>query len=118
MVSKKSFFRDHFVLFLFSINSFGAIFTFLFIVLRLSFNHNSSYIVQYRPILGLNKYKIGSIADIIALAVFAILVTAIILGFSYYTFKINRYLSIAILSLGLLLLCLDIIISNSIIFLH
>lgn len=115
---EKSFFRDHFLLFLFSLDIFSSLFTFVLVMLRITYNHNSSYIVRYRPILGLSEYMTGSIANLIALASFSIIVTIAIVLFSYKSYKINRNLSIAILSIGLLLIILDLIVSNSIIYLH
>ncbi|HET8991740.1 MAG TPA: hypothetical protein VFN31_01760 [Candidatus Saccharimonadales bacterium] len=118
MASTKKYFHDHFVLLLLSINSFLAAFAVIFISLRLGTSHGTDYIVQYRPNLGLDSYKAGSIIQIISFILFAILVLVINLGLSYKVYKIHRQLSIAVLALGILLLVLTIIISNALLLLR
>ncbi len=117
-MSAKKYFRDHFVLLLLTINIFFACFTAVFVTLRIISTHGNSYVAQYRPSLGLDSYTVGGVMQLLAFIVFATLVTFINTVLSYKVYKINRQLSIVILSLGLLLLVLTIIISNALLVLR
>lgn len=110
---QKKFFHDHFVLLLVSLNAFLAIAGSILTILRMSTSHGNGYIVQYRANLGVNAFKTGVALDIVSFVVFAmiVLVANVVLG--YKTYVISRELTITILSLGLLLLLLAIIVSNS-----
>lgn len=114
----KKYFHDHLVLLLLSINVFLALAGSLFILLRLSTSHGTGYIVQYRASLGINAFKTGSVVDILALVVFALLILAIHVMLSLGAYKIHRQLAIAILSLGILLLTLTVIVSNALLVLR
>lgn len=114
----KSYFHDHFVLFLLTINSFMAIFTAILVFLRLATSHGSSYIVQYRSSLGVSAFKTGGVSEIIGFGIFALLILAVNVIMSIKTYNINRHLAIAILGLGILLISLDIIVSNALLVLH
>ena len=118
MATTKSYFHDHFVLFLLTVNSFLAIFTAILVFLRLSSARGSGYIVQYRSDLGVSAFKTGSVTEIIGFGIFALVVLAINIMFSIKTYDIHRHLAISILSLGILLTALDIIISNALFVLH
>lgn len=114
-MTKKNFFYDHLVLLLLSINVFVAVMTFIEIIIRISATHRSSYFIQYRPILGTGAYKTGSQIDLISFSVFAIIITGINFLLSQKVYKIHRQLSVLVLSIGILLLALNLIISNSLI---
>lgn len=118
MAATKKYFQDHFVLLLLSINAFLAALAVVFITLRISTSHGNDYIVQYRPSLGLDSYKPGSVLDLVGFIGFAIIVIAINSTLSYKVYKIHRQLSIVVLSLGILLLVLTIIISNALLLLR
>ena len=118
MASTKKYFHDHFVLLLLSVNAFLTAFAVIFITFRLSTSHGNDYIVEYRPSLGLDSYKPGSILDLIGFIGFAILAMIITFGLSYRVYKIHRQLSIAVLSSGILLLVLTVIISNALLLLR
>lgn len=118
MASSKKYFHDHYVLLLLSINAFLAIAGSIIILLRLSTSHGSSYIVQYRPSLGINAYQSGSVVELISFVAFALLVLVIHSVLSMRAYKIHRQLAIAILGLGILLLLLTIIISNALLVLR
>jgi hypothetical protein len=118
MATPKKYFHDHFVLLLLSINVFLALAGSLFILLRLSTSHGTGYIVQYRSSLGIDAFKTGSVVDILALVVFAILVLAINIMLSLGAYKVHRQLAIAILAMGILLLTLTIIVSNALLVLR
>lgn len=118
MATPKKYFHDHFVLLLLSINAFLAVAGSIFILLRLSTSHGTGYIVQYRASLGINAFKTGGVADILAFIAFAVLVVAIHTLLSLRIYPIHRQLAITVLSLGILLLVLAIIISNALLVLR
>jgi hypothetical protein len=109
----KKYFRDHFVLLLLTVNVFLGVLTIIFVLVRLSTAYSDSYITQFRPTLGINKYHNGSVLDLISFSVFAALILVINTALSYKTYAIHRQLTITILSFGILLLILTIIISNA-----
>jgi hypothetical protein len=100
------------------VNAFLAIAGSIFILLRLSTSHGTSYIVQYRASLGIDAFKTGGVTDLIAFVVFALLVLAVHTALSIRVYRIHRQLAITILSLGILLLVLTIIISNALLVLR
>lgn len=118
MVTDKSYFRDHFVLFLLTANAFLAFFTAIFVFLRLASSHGNGYIVQYRSSLGVSAFKTGSVSDLVSFGVFALLILVGNVALSYKSYQINRHLAITVLGLGLLLMVLDIIVSNALLVLH
>jgi hypothetical protein len=118
MANPKTYFHDHLVLLLLTVNTFLAIFTAILVFLRLSSANGNSYIVQYRSILGVSAYKTGSVSDIISFGIFALLILAIGIFLSLRTYSINRHLAIMVLSFGILLTVLDIIISNALLVLR
>jgi hypothetical protein len=114
----KKYFHDHFVLLLLSINAFLAVFSIIFIIVRLTTSHSTSYIVQYRPSLGINAYQTGSVLQLISFSLFAAIILTLNIMISIRAYKIHRQLSIAILGFGVLLLVLTIIISNALLVLR
>lgn len=113
MATTKKYFHDHLVLLLLSVNGFLAVAGSIFILVRLSTSHGNGYIVQFRPTLGINTYQNGSILDLLSFVAFAGLVLGVHTVLSMRAYTVNRQVAIAILSLGILLLALAIIISNS-----
>ena len=118
MATTRTYFRDHFVLLLLTVNAFIALFAASFVLLKLTASHSNSYIVQYRSNLGVNAFHTGGVSEIVSFAIFALLILVIDLVLSMRTYTINRNLSIIILSIGILLTLLDIIVSNSLLMLH
>jgi hypothetical protein len=118
MANPKKYFHDHFVLLLLSINGFLAVAGSIFTLIRLSTSHGNSYIVQYRPSLGINSYYQGSVFELLSFVAFAALIVVIHTFLSLRAYSIHRQLAIAILSLGILLLLLTIIISNALLVLR
>lgn len=118
MATTKTFFRDHFVLLLLTVNVFLALFTAISVFLRLSSSHGNSYIVQYRSSLGVSAFKTGSVSELISFGIFALLILGINAVLSFRTYHINRSLAISVLGLGILLTVLDIIVSNALLVLH
>lgn len=118
MAASKKYFHDHLVLLLLSLNAFAAVAGSIFILVRLASSHGNSYIVQYRPSLGADAFKTGSVIDLLAFAVFAIIVLVAHTMLSLRAYQIHRQLALAILSLGILLLVLTVIVSNALLMLR
>jgi hypothetical protein len=118
MATPKKYFQDHVVLLLLSIDTFLTFLTAVFVLLRLSAGHGNGYIVQYRPNVGINAYKTGSVTELLSFIIFAFIVLATHTLLSMRTYHIHRQLAITILALGILLLVLAIIVSNALLVLH
>lgn len=118
MATPKKYFHDHVVLLLLSVDTFLAFLASLFVLLRLSAGHGNGYIVQYRPTLGINEFKTGSVTGLLSFIGFALLVLAVHTILSMRAYHIHRQLAITILGLGALLLVLAIIISNALLVLR
>lgn len=118
MAVAKRYSRDHFVLLLLSINAFLAVLAVIFVTVRITTSHGNDFITQYRPSLGLDAYKAGSVTELIGFIGFAIIIMVFNFALSYRVYKIHRQLSVMILSLGILLLALTIIISNALLLLR
>jgi len=97
---------------------FFAFLAAIIVILRLASIHGGGYIVQYRSSLGISAFKNGGVSSLISFAVFALLILIINALLSNRTYQINRYLSVSILCLGILLTILDIIVSNALLVLH
>lgn len=118
MAATKKYFHDHVVLLLLSINAFAAVAGSIYILIRLSATHSNSYIVQYRPSLGADAFRTGSVTDLLAFVAFAVLVLVAHTMLSLRAYRIHRQLALAILSLGILLLVLTVIVSNALLMLR
>jgi hypothetical protein len=113
MATPKKYIRDHYVLLLLSINVFLSIVGIIFVILKLLTDHGSGNIVSYRPSLGVTEYQTGNGIDLVSFSVFSAIILGINTTLSYKAYKIHRQLTIVVLSLGILLLVLNIIISNA-----
>ena len=118
MAISRKYLHDHFILLLLSINAFLALAGSIFMLIRLSSSHGSSYIVQYRSNLGINDFKTGSVVELLSFIAFAALVLVVHATLSLRAYHIHRQLAIAILGLGILLLTLMIIVSNALLVLR
>ena len=118
MAASRKYFHDHLVLLLLSVDTFLTFLTTIFVLLRLSAGHGNGYIVQYRPSLGIDKFKTGSVVELLSFIAFAFIVLAVHTTLSMRTYHIHRQLSVAILALAVLLLVLGIIVSNALLVLH
>jgi hypothetical protein len=121
MANPKKYFHDHLVMLLLSVNAFLAIGGSLFILLSLGTSHSSGYIIQCRDCsnaAAVNKFTNGTVISLLGFVVFAALVLAAHTALSFRAYKIHRQLAITILALGVLLLTLTIIVSNSLLVLR
>ena len=113
MATPKTYFHDHTVLLLLSINTFLAIGGSILTLVRLSTSQGTGFIVQYRSNLGINAFKTGNALEIISFVAFAFVALTIHTTLSLRAYKINRQLSLVILSFGIMILLLAVIISNA-----
>jgi hypothetical protein len=121
MAASKKYFHDHLVLLLLSINAFLAIAGSIFVLASLSSGHSSTYIVQCRDCSNtdaVNKFTNGGVVNLLSFVAFMLLVLATHVMLSFRTYRIHRQVTIAILSLGTLLLVLSIIVANSLLVLR
>lgn len=117
MHTPKKYFHDRLVLLLLTSLIFFTALTIILIVLNTGGERNEGYIVQYRPTLGLQAFEKGSVLNILSFAVFAGFISVFHTYLSIKTYLIRRNLSVAILALGLLLVILALVISNSLLLL-
>jgi hypothetical protein len=116
MAKTKSYYKDHYILLLCSLNIFLTIILIVFISARLISTDSPNYIVQCRNCTdptALNKYVNGSYMTFISFMVFGVLILIFNLFLSFKTYYIRKGLSIMILYLGILLEILSLIISNA-----
>lgn len=118
MATPRKYFNDHFVLLLLSTNVFVALISIALVIARLTAAHSSTYIVQYRPLLGINAFKTGDVWELLGFIGFAVIALAVHFILSKKAYPLNRHLAISILTLGVLLLVLNVIVSNSLLALH
>lgn len=113
-VTPHKFLHDKVVLLLMSTNVFLAFLTIVVLLLRVGVGQGSSgYIVQYRANLGISAFKSGDFTDIASFGLFALLTLAINIFLSLRVYHLRRTLSLALLGLGVLLLSITLIVTNS-----
>ncbi|MHB1864973.1 MAG: hypothetical protein ACYCPS_02295 [Candidatus Saccharimonadales bacterium] len=121
MAISSKFFRDHYILLLLTINVFLFLVVAVFVIVRLSGLHSSSYIVQCRNCsdpTATNKYLVGGVSGLLSFIVFSLVVLVINITLSLKSYNIHRQLAIAILSLGILLQVLTLAVSNALLVLR
>ncbi len=114
MTSQKHFFQDRTALLLVSGNTFLTLAATTVVLLNIgSAQGSGSFIVWYRPSLGINAYKTGTTRDIVSFIVFALMVFTISMVLSYRTYRLKRELSLAVLGLTMTLLLFLIVVANA-----
>ena len=114
----KKYTHDKFVLMLVSANAFLAVLSSLIIMLRLGGGANGNYFVQYRSNIRVGAYATGGVLDVISFIVFAIVVVSIVIMLSIKAYTMRRELSYIILAFGIVLLIINMIVSNGLLRLH
>lgn len=115
----KKYLQDRLALFLVSVNLFLMVACIVLIAVRVLSNSGNAYIAGYRPSLGPIDSSIpGTLVDILAFIVFAIIVFISNVVLSIRAFVIQKHVSYAILLMSTVLLVLAIIISNSLLILQ
>ena len=118
MATEKRYLHDRVVLLLLSTSTFIALLGTVLILLRLSNSLTNGYITQYRFNLGISGYSTGHLIDILAFIVFMILTLAVHAVLSRRIYHANRSFSLCILGMGIVLLVLSVIVSNSLLLLR
>jgi len=118
MTPSKSYIHDRMVLLLLTITAFLVTLGTVLILLKFNPGRNEGYIAQYRANLGISAFKVGHTSDLLAFIVFLFLTAATNTVLSIRVYRIHRQYSVAILSLGVLLLVLAIIVSNALLVLR
>jgi hypothetical protein len=114
MATNKHFLQDRTALLLVSSTAFLMLLAVTLILLKLGSGRNTSnYIVSYRASLGIDRYTTGTVKDIVAFIVAAVLMFSISLAMSYKSYRVKRELSLVILALTVPLLLFLIVVSNA-----
>ena len=118
MPAVRTYFQDKVIILLLTAYLFLATATILLIVLRLGGRSGSAYIVQYRAGQGIGSFLPGGIVNFLYFIAFIILTVTFHCTFSYKVYPIHKQFSVAILSLGLLLVLVTAIVSNALVVLR
>jgi hypothetical protein len=108
----KTYFHDRLILLILSINTFLAV----ALVLSALFALNDSspvYIREYRSNLGLDGYEAGGIKDVLAFAIFAIIVYIFQIYASIKIFHIRKHISLMILLLTMVIYIFTLLVINA-----
>lgn len=109
----KKYFQDRLILLLLSVNTFLALCGGVLVLLRLDGGQEGEYIVQFRANQGLDAYSSGGIFELLAFVAFGLLVLIFHTILSIRIYGVRRHFSLAVLSMGLMLLAVNIIVSNA-----
>lgn len=119
MSSQKHFLQDRTALLLVSGTAFLTLVAIVLILLKLgSGQGTSNYIVSYRASLGIDRYATGTVGDIVAFIVAAVLIFGFSVALSYKAYPVKRELSLVVLALTVPLLLFLIIVSNALLVLR
>ncbi|HEY4160651.1 MAG TPA: hypothetical protein VGM08_01170 [Candidatus Saccharimonadales bacterium] len=118
MATQKHFLQDRTALLLVSGTAFLTLAAVVLILLELVSRQGSSYIVANRPSLGIDHYTTGTVVDILAFAVAAIIIFVVGALLGYRTYPVRRELSLVILVLTVPLLVFLIVVSNALLVLR
>ncbi len=114
MATPKNFLQDRTALLLVSGNAFLTFAAAIAVLLKLGANQTSgSYIVSYRPSLGIDRYTTGTVWGILSFIFFAVMVFGISLALSYRIYPVKRELAFLVLALTMVLLVFSIVVSYS-----
>lgn len=112
MPKSKTYFHDRFILLILSINTFLAAALILKAIFAVS-GDSAVFIREYRSNLGLDGYEAGGIKDILAFAVFAV----IVYGFQVYSslkiYHIRKHLSLIILIMTTVIFIFSLLVINA-----
>lgn len=118
MPTQQKYFHDKVVLLLLSINTFLMLLSTFLVLFNLDSGQEEGYIVEYRSNLGISAFTRGDLADLVAFIVFAVLIAGFHWFISMKLYGIRRNFSIAVLSMGTLLLIINMIVSNALLVLR
>lgn len=112
MATHKHFLQDRTALLLVSGTAFLTLVAVVLILLKLG-QGSSNYIVSYRASLGIDRYATGTVKDLIAFIIAAVLIFGFSLTLGYKAYPVKRELSLVVLSLTFPLLLFLIVVSNA-----
>jgi len=119
MASQKHFLQDRTALLLVSAGAFLTLAAVVLILLKLSSGQGAgNYITTYRSSLGIDRYTTGTVGDILAFVIAALLIFSVGTVLGYRTYPVRRELSLAILVLTIPLLLFLIVVSNALLVLR
>lgn len=119
MATQKHFLQDRTALLLVSGGAFLTLAAIVLILLKLGSGQGTgSYIISYRASIGIDRYTTGTVKDILAFIVAALIVFAVGTILGYRTYPVRRGLSLAVLVLTLPLLLFLIVVSNALLVLR
>lgn len=107
-----SYFHDRLILLLLSINTFLAVAMIITSLLSLN-DSGAGYIKEYRSDLGLDGFRAGGVIDIVAFAVFALIVFVFHFITSRKIYHIRRHLSLVILLLTMVVYIFGLLVLNA-----
>jgi len=117
MATRKHFLQDRTALLLVSGTAFLTLLGVVLVLLKLG-QGSSNYIVSYRASLGIDRYTTGTVKDIIAFVLAALVIFALGVVLSYRAYPVKRELSLVILALNIPLLIFLIVVSNALLVLR
>jgi hypothetical protein len=109
----KKYFQDRPILFLNLIILLGAVINMLAVLLRVN-TGQSIAIIRYQTSLGLAGFERADAYQLYSFAVMAVLLSIVAVILSARVYKLRRYLSIMILSLTIIALLFNLIVSGAI----
>ena len=108
----KTYFHDRLILLILSINSFLAIALILTALFALS-DSGSGFIREYRSNLGLDGYEAGGVKDVLAFAVFSVLLYVFQIYSSTKIYHIRKHISVMILLITLVIYIFSLLVINA-----
>lgn len=111
-LAPKSFFHDRLILLILSINTFLALALIITSLLSVS-DADSGFIKEFRSDLGLDGYKAGGALDILAFAVFSVVLYVFQFFSSTKIYHIRRQLSLVILLLTMIVYIFSLMVINA-----
>ncbi|MEX2014586.1 MAG: hypothetical protein WD885_01475 [Candidatus Saccharimonadales bacterium] len=108
----KSFFHDRLILLILSINTFLALALIITALLSID-SAGPGFIKEFRSDLGLDGYKAGGVLDIVAFAIFSLVLYAFQFLAATKIYHIRRHLSLVILLLTLIIYLFSLMVINA-----
>ncbi|HEX5797579.1 MAG TPA: hypothetical protein VFX86_04280 [Candidatus Saccharimonadales bacterium] len=112
MPRPKTYFHDRLILLILSINTFLAIALVLSSLFALSDN-SAVYIREYRSNLGLDGYEAGGFKDVLAFAIFSVILYAFQIYASTRIYHIRQHISLMILLLVMVIYIFALLVLNA-----
>lgn len=109
----KKYFQDRPILFLNLVVVLGALMNIIAVVVRID-TSQSSAIIRYQAALGLAGFPMGNVSDLYSFAIAAALMAAVAVILSARLYTLRRSLSLLILSLTIVALLFNLIVSGAI----